>query len=133
MKVKKCQGEGCTYSGQLWQAKGQLCKSCAMKEKATKEPKYVKVASSGKITPTSSPNRKDDKSIPELLKLATIAFNRWIKRRDAGTIGTNCISCSTWYPVHELQAGHYKSVNFSSLRFNEDRKSTRLNFSHGYI
>ena len=70
--------------------------------------------------PTSVSKSKDDKSIPELIKLATIVFNRWIVQRDLNGDYFNCISCGIRRHKSEAQCGHYRPVNYSALRFNED-------------
>lgn len=63
---------------------------------------------------------KDDKSISELIKLATIVFNRWIVQRDLNGDYFNCISCGLRRHKSEAQCGHYRPVNYSALRFHED-------------
>lgn len=63
---------------------------------------------------------KDEKSIPELIKLATIVFNRWIVQRDLNGDYFTCISCGLNRHKSEAQCGHYRPVNYSALRFNED-------------
>ena len=53
----------------------------------------------------------NNKSIPQLIKLATIHFNKYIRQRDK-----RCISCNA--PTEN--AGHYFSAgNHASLRFDE--------------
>jgi len=114
MKAKQCSFEGCAYVGTLWSASPRLCKTHAMMAKSEGKPKAIKVYSTPKAKPKAS-----EKSIPDLIKLATITFNRWIKRRDTEGVGGNCISCSNWFPSKELQAGHYMPSTYSSLKFNE--------------
>lgn len=70
----------------------------------------------------SKPRTKKESSINELLKLATIVFNRWIRNRD--TIDGKffiCISSGLHLPVSQMDAGHFYPVSTSSaLRFDED-------------
>ena len=65
-----------------------------------------------------------NKSIPQLLKLATKYFNRYIKLRDTNCIGVGyCISSGhpLKYGTEEAQAGHFYSADkYPQLRFNED-------------
>lgn len=54
-------------------------------------------------------------SVPELIKKATLKFNKFIRLRDHGK---PCISCGSYT---ELQAGHfYSGGHYSCLRFNEN-------------
>lgn len=72
----------------------------------------------------NQPERKNaikvKKPIPELLQLATIVFNRWIKKRDRkDALGAVCISCGEYKLNAYIQAGHYMPSTYSALRFNE--------------
>jgi hypothetical protein len=59
--------------------------------------------------------KKAPKSIPQLLKILTTYFNKYIRERDKGN---PCICCGKY---GELQAGHFYSAGkYSQLRFNED-------------
>lgn len=62
--------------------------------------------------------RHDDKSIPELIKLATIVFNKWIRLRDSKKGFFICISCNQKKDLSVLQAGHFIPSTFASTRFN---------------
>lgn len=83
--------------------------------------KITKKAVSSDIKPLEKRTPKEDKSIPELIKLATIVFNKWIRQRD--TINDKsfvCISCHKIKSVDVMQAGHYLSAGSnSSIRFND--------------
>lgn len=64
---------------------------------------------------------RKDKSIPELLKLLEIVFNRFIRNRDRLPHSTFiCIACGLRKMSGEMEAGHFFSKTFSFLRFNED-------------
>ncbi len=80
-----------------------------------------KISKKTEISPSKPSKSKDDKSIPELIKLATIVFNKWIRNRD--TINSKsfiCISCHCIKSVDVMQAGHYLSAGSnSSIRFND--------------
>lgn len=55
------------------------------------------------------------KSIPQLKKIATTHFNRYIRLRDKNN---GCISCNTGQSDH---AGHfYSGGHYPALKFNED-------------
>lgn len=57
-------------------------------------------------------------TISELLKLAQITFNTYIRLRDSNE---PCISCGNKEAISGYDAGHFYSVGgYSSLRFNED-------------
>lgn len=94
------------------------CKECHTKVKLQGTPKATKVYST-----STSQYKPVERSIPELVKLATITFNRWVKQRDTAGVGGNCISCGTWYPAKELQSGHYMPSTYTILKFNEDNVS----------
>lgn len=91
---------------------------CYQKNQQVKAAEKLKnKAESGSV---ATQNSKGDKSIPELLKLATIVFNRWIVQRDLNGDFFNCISCGLRRHKSEAQCGHYMPVNYSALRFHED-------------
>jgi hypothetical protein len=59
--------------------------------------------------------RYKNKSIPELIKIATKHFNAYIRKRDKGK---PCVSCPSWNTAH---ASHfYSGGHYSALRFDED-------------
>lgn len=62
--------------------------------------------------------KHDEKSIPELIKLATIVFNKWIRIRDSKRGFFICISCNQKKDLKDLQAGHFIPSTFASTRFN---------------
>jgi hypothetical protein len=71
------------------------------------------------------------RSLPVLLRLAQVAFNRWIRHRDRFK---GCISCGSTV----TEAGHYYSQgHHSALRFSEintNGQCTRCNcFLHGNL
>lgn len=125
----------------MWKAKTktepQMCRTCALKSKGTKVGNYTMIkisdvardlvkeqkitSKSSDIKPVEKRTPKEDKSIPELIKLATIVFNKWIRKRD--TINGKsfvCISCHRIKSVDVMQAGHYLSAGSnSSIRFND--------------
>lgn len=58
--------------------------------------------------------RYNKKSVPQLIKIATVHFNKFIRERDKDK---PCISCGKF---KSLQAGHYLSAgHHANLRFNE--------------
>lgn len=65
---------------------------------------------------------KERKPLGELLRLAEIVFNKWIRNRDRNELFPDyffCIACSKQKPIEESDCGHFKPKSFSSLRFNE--------------
>lgn len=135
MKLKQC--SVCNQFVPLWRSSPPTCKSCMprtpIKPKVgdtigTMQIKSITKSDSQPIRIVMTPNKprtepkkpKGEVSIPELLKLATIAFNRWIKKRDrTDTLGGICISCGEYKLNAYLQAGHYMPSTYSSLKFNE--------------
>ncbi len=62
----------------------------------------------------------NSKSVPELLKLAERAFNKFIRERDSEDGWFKCISCGRYKSVSDMHASHYMSAgNYSATRFNE--------------
>lgn len=120
MKQKTC--DICGLPKQLWKAKTKTepsaCKDCYFKNKPKK---YEKVPYKPKAASTSPSKSLDDKTHPELLKLAQIVFNKFIRQRDSQDGYFTCISSGDRLPVSQMQAGHLFPVSTSSmLRFDED-------------
>jgi len=75
--------------------------------------------------------RYENKSIPQLIKIATKHFNKFIRERDKDL---GCVSCDA-----EVQhAGHfYSGGHYSSLKFNESNVHGQClrcnNFLHGNL
>lgn len=64
--------------------------------------------------------RYKDKSVPQLLKIATKHFNLFIRNRDSKNGYFKCISCQKVKSVDQMCAGHYLSAgNNSVFRFDE--------------
>lgn len=73
-------------------------------------------------TPKRPDNRKKE-TVSELLKLAEIVFNKWIRDRDKNDLFPHyfaCISCGLQKPMEQADCGHYVSKMYSSLRFDEN-------------
>ena len=65
--------------------------------------------------------RRNKTSISELLKLAEVVFNKWIRNRDTDDFGKFiCISCGKRKDAIQMDAGHYYPKRCSFLRFNEN-------------
>lgn len=123
MKNKTC--EVCNIPNRpIWKAKTKttplMCKSCALKN-STSIGSFKLTTKTSNKTLHQPKKEKQDKSVPELLKLAEIVFNRFIRRRDSHTDGTfRCISCDAWKSIKEMDAGHFYSKTYSATRFSED-------------
>lgn len=102
----------------MWKAKTrdkpQMCRQCALK--GSVQIGDLKISNKTFSEPTTN---KEYKSIPELLKLATMVFNKWIRNRDISYGWGKCISCGEDKYHYDLQAGHYMPSTYSELRFNE--------------
>ncbi|MFA9439424.1 recombination protein NinG [Uliginosibacterium sp. sgz301328] len=74
------------------------------------------------------------KTVPQLIKEAQIAFNAWIRARDAGK---PCICCGRYSSGEtrggDWDAGHYRSRGAAPhLRFNEDNVHSQLKQCNRY-
>ena len=63
-------------------------------------------------------------TISQLKKQADTAFAKYIRYRDSeltplGWVG-RCITCNHYYPIEQLQCGHFQSRRFNSTRFDEE-------------
>jgi hypothetical protein len=68
-------------------------------------------------------------SLQELIKMAQIIFNKWIRIRDKGL---KCISCKK-IPLKE-NAGHYFNAHLHyNLRFNEDNVHLQCEYCNTYL
>ncbi|QJB39746.1 recombination protein NinG [Chitinophaga oryzae] len=60
-------------------------------------------------------------SVPQLLKLATDHFNRYIRQRDSDGNIFRCISCGKIKPVAQMDAGHFMAASlYTAIRFDEN-------------
>lgn len=99
--------------------------------------KRKKAISDARIDRAETRKRKEAaKTIPQLIKEAQVAFNAFIRARDAGK---PCICCGrTETSVdglgsHGWDAGHYRSTGSAShLRFNEDNVHRQLVYCNRY-
>lgn len=70
----------------------------------------------------------------ELMKLAQVVFNKFIRLRDKEE---NCISCDTPMKGRKGDASHYYATTYTYLRFNEDNVHlscvTCNQFKHGNL
>lgn len=104
----------------MWKAKTrdkpQMCRQCALK--GSVQIGDLKISNK---TFSETQTNKEYKSIPELLKLATMVFNKWIRNRDSKDGYFTDISSGDYLPISQMDAGHFYPVSTSSaLRFNED-------------
>lgn len=63
------------------------------------------------VRDSNSPQSMKRKSVSSLKKEADRVFSLWIRARDG-----RCVTCGSMY---KLQAGHYVSRSWSSLRYDE--------------
>lgn len=70
--------------------------------------------------PKKARKKKEDKSVPELIKEAEAVFNRRIRERDTVNGYGRCISCDELFSFEELQAGHYLPAGSNAaVRFDD--------------
>jgi len=121
-KLKTC--GVCGLEKVMWKSKTrndpQMCKYCyEHRPKTSMLDSAISAIQDMQLAVLKQRNPKEDKSIPELLKLATIVFNRWIRERDCNWGISECISCGIYRYYEDIQAGHYMPSTYSELRFNE--------------
>ncbi len=69
----------------------------------------------------STIKKYSNKSVPQLINIATTHFNAFIRQRDSKDGFFVCISCNHTKPISQLNAGHFYSAGqFPEVRFNED-------------
>lgn len=78
------------------------------------------------------PSVKEQKSIPELIKLAVIVFHKWIRNRDSRNDAFRCISCNQLKSTKVMQAGHYMPSTYTSLKFNENNVNGECQWCNCY-
>lgn len=89
-------------------------KNIAFSTRTKKKPNHTKLKSSIKK------KKPKVKSVSQLKRQADIVFSLYIRNKYADEQGyVNCVSCSTLYPVKEIQNGHYISRSHNSLRYSE--------------
>jgi hypothetical protein len=73
--------------------------------------------------------KQELQTIQELIKVAQVVFNKWIRKRDAGL---NCISCQK--PAKKENAGHYYNANNHwNVRFNEENCHLQCEFCNTHL
>lgn len=133
MKLKQC-GICLNEYPALWKARTKdnpaMCRTCALKSKGTPIGNYTMIKISDvvkdlvkeqKIKISNPVNPKEDKSIPELIKLATIVFNKSVKQRQMFNGKGICMACEKLFDKSYLDASHlFNAKQFPSVRFDED-------------
>ena len=73
--------------------------------------------------------KKEIMTVQELMKVAQIVFNKWIRQRDKGEL---CISCQK--PPKKENAGHYfSSGGHKNVTFNEDNCHLQCEYCNTYL
>lgn len=66
-------------------------------------------------------SRYSKKTVPQLIKIATTHFNKFIRERDLNGENFKCISCQRTLHKDNMNAGHFYSAGqFPEARFDED-------------
>lgn len=64
------------------------------------------------------------KSVAQLKKIADATFSKYVRYRDGKIVNGEwqapCITCGSWYSIKSIQAGHFMSRRFNSLRFDDE-------------
>lgn len=126
MKIKIC--DRCGKEGKLFWARTNTrqsaCLLCAKKEGNAK---LSGRAESNIVVRVNTPTSKH--TVTELLKLAEIVFNRWIRKRDSYSDGTfKCITCGEWKSIKDMDAGHFYSKTYAATRFDEDNVHSECSY-----
>lgn len=105
----------------LWLRNPPTCANCIERKPIIGSVRHYKPKVNTNTTGGKKVAHNEAKSIPELLKLATIVFNKWIRNRDSQNGKFKCICCSNWFNTDVMDAAHYMNAgNHSATRFNED-------------
>lgn len=64
--------------------------------------------------------KKRPKTLAQLKKDLTKAFNAYIRFRDSKDMVFTCISCGNTLPISEMHAGHFIPSTYQSVRFSEE-------------
>lgn len=125
MKTSLKQCGVCLKDKVIWKAKTRdtprMCKDCYQHQpKKSIVEQMVSHVQEIDLALLKQRKLKEDKSIPELIKLATIVFNKWIRKRDSSGSVFKCISCQEIKHISFMHAGHYfPAGSNSAIRFNE--------------
>jgi hypothetical protein len=73
--------------------------------------------------------KKELMTVQELMKVAQVVFNKWIRKRDAGQL---CISCQK--PPKKENAGHYfSSGGHKNVTFNPDNCHLQCEYCNTFL
>lgn len=119
MKKMCCDGYMSCYEKQRWARYNEKRKAAPAKE--YKPIARISEKQSAKNAQLKPRVKAEDKSQPELLELAQIVFNKHIRKRDSFDGMFCCITEDKYFPVDQMDAGHFFPISTSSaLRFEED-------------
>lgn len=116
------------YVSHLWHRekpdRPSACKNCAPKSNLQRvtpiqQEAYKPQREAINKAITATQTKLEDKTLPELKKIATILFNRFIRKRDAEGSQFKCISCGVYQHIDVCDCGHYRPGTILELKFNE--------------
>lgn len=96
----------------------------------------VRVGETKKPAKSESLTRRNKAPVRELLKLAEVVFNKWVRHRDSEWGHFKCISCGEYLRIEDSDCGHFYPKTYSALRFDEDNchsecvKCNRMDDNH---
>lgn len=95
-----------------------------VRAKQVKKKTEIKEAQVKPRTKTIKSSKKSKKpTVSQLKKRADTAFSIYIRLRDAefrsGSLWCQCITCSSWKPIKQIQNGHFQSRRYMNTRFHE--------------
>ena len=90
---------------------------------------FLKTQALKKWSKEKKVKKENLQTVQELLKVAQVVFNKWIRQRDKGEL---CISCQK--PPKKENCGHYfSSGGHKNVTFNEDNCHLQCEYCNTYL
>jgi len=90
---------------------------------------FLKAQALKKWSKEKKVKKENLQTVQELMKVAQVVFNKWIRQRDEGEL---CISCQK--PPKKANAGHYfSSGGHKNVTFNEDNVHLQCEYCNTFL
>jgi len=90
---------------------------------------FLKAQALKKWSKEKKVKKENLQTVQELMKVAQVVFNKWIRQRDSGQL---CISCQK--PPKKANAGHYfSSGGHKNVTFNEDNVHLQCEYCNTFL
>ena len=90
---------------------------------------FLKAQALKKWSKEKKVKKENLQTVQELMKVAQVVFNKWIRQRDKGEL---CISCQK--PPKKANAGHYfSSGGHKNVTFNEDNVHLQCEYCNTFL